>query len=200
MSTRANLVVSSLILVLFLAPFSVPAEGLENVEFCTVVGSFVSAWTAKDLGTLDSLIDPDFGFWVIRKLGVERLASRFRSIEEPLGMEEYGFAFLGTVDFEGCNPKKGPAPACSGIGEMQPLCRFGETDPEFIRVLEVNLDEAAQGSEERIRLQQGFRKVKLAAEEGAYFVSDQSWGAAFYFVRMGGQWRLLAVDMSDCSA
>jgi len=70
----------------------------------------------------------------------------------------------------------------------------------FLEVLNAGLVDAVRDSGERIRLQQELRKVKAAAQRGVYFISDAGWGAAFYFVRMGGEWRLVAVDTSDCSA
>ncbi len=200
MRIRAMLLVTNLVLALFASPLPARAEWAGEGGFCDLVEPFVSAWTTEDVATLDKLIDPSIGFWVIHKLGVARLASRFRSIGEPLAEGEHGFAYLGAVGFRGCHPERGPAPVCSGTGELEPLCRFGEAEPGFIEVLEANLDEAVQTSKERIRLRQELEEVNAAAKKGVYFISDQQWGAVFYFVRMGNEWRLLAVDTSDCSA
>lgn len=104
---RTILGVANLILVLSTSPLPATANWADGDRFCELVEPFVSAWTNRDLGRLDELIDPSVGFWVIHQLGVRSLASRFHSVEEPLELGEHGFAYLGTVGFEGCRPDAG---------------------------------------------------------------------------------------------
>lgn len=173
------------------------SDGPATPGFDRLVEQFTAAWDAKDLDRLDELIEPSIGLWVIRSIGVVREPRSFRSVEEALAEGEHGFGYLDAAGFGGCDPKPGPVPQCEDEGVMLPLCRFGTAEPAFLSVFD-DRDWPASPTPEQLE----HERALAEAVEGrqVFFLSDQHWGAAFYFVRADQGWTLLVIDMSDCAA
>jgi hypothetical protein len=198
-SLRAILIVT---VALVLRCASVPALGdsLSSASFDDFVPAFVGAWEAKQYERIDELVDSGIGFLVMYNPGVATTVRRFRSVADALEVGDHGYGYIGGVGFGDCKPKPGPVPRCSDDGLKYPGCRFGTAQPEFLEVLDAHLRDDFPTPEARQHFKEVRDRVASLVKDEVYFISDQLWGAAFYFVRSGGHWILLGVDTSDCSA
>ena len=198
----ASIAVFVVMLLAILAGTKSVAAGEEGdtESFCGFLSKFVSVWDTRDLRRLDNLLLPELGIWVIYNVGTNPIPYRFSSISEALGEGEHGFGYLGAVGFHDCGPKPGPPPHCEAEGDLQPLCRFGESKPVFLEVFDSYLRHGIGDPELQARVRKDREFLRSIAGESVRFVSDNNWGAIFYFVKTDDDWKLLVVDISDCSA
>lgn len=157
-------------------------------------------WDQRDQEAIARFVDPSLGVWVIYSFGVSRVPYHFLSLEEPLGQGEHGFGYLGGAGFGECRPEPGSPPVCGDGGVRVGGCRFGVTEPLFLQGVEDYLRSGAGKPAERARLRREGEELQRAAGDRVYFLSDEWWGAVFYFADRVDGWVLLAIDMEDCSA
>ena len=156
-------------------------------SFETFQSEFTSAWQQRSLERLDGYVSAEHGLWIIYSPGLTPLLATFTSLSEPLNEGEYGFAYLGVVGWH-CQARPGSEPKCQGEGSREPICTFGPASRRSLKDLSATRD------------RKELELLLSSLDESLHFLSDESWGAVFYFVLENRSWRLVAVDMRDCSA
>ena len=176
-------------------------QGAEREQtFAVVAQEFARTWDAGDVSAIDGLLAPGQGFWVVYNPGVAALPFHYDSVTQA--MAESSFGYFDEIRFE-CTPTSGGAPAvgnCDAAGDTDSVCQFGGARPVLHGAADhqLSLLPRDDATETRDALQNRARIVALERAD-LHFLSDANWGAVFYFSRLGGRWRLVAVDASDCS-
>ena len=170
-----------------------------NQSFSSVLTEFASAWDAQDLGRLTQFIDPDVGLWVIHSHGVLTVLSHYPDLKSALDQGPFEVGLGKLVHFNSCKTSPGPVPTCEPDGIREAQCHYGSSSPSYLGTFDHLLEGGVLESEAMPTLRTERSNLAAASGSTVHYVSDSSWGAVFYFSRSSGSWRLLVIDVFDCS-
>lgn len=156
-------------------------------DFEGFVKAFAASWDGSASETLKAVLSSTQSLWVIHSAGAHWRVTSAAAAPVYLFEDRFrdGFAHSRRFGFK-CAPSEGSAPApgnCIREEERESQCSFGDVTlshlQEFSRLLRAN----------------GEREFPVQSSK---FLSDNDWGAVFYFSRVLGHWRLRAIAALDC--
>lgn len=161
---------------------------------------FARCWDSKVAALIEPLV-VEKEFWLIYNVGVAPRAYRFRSVSEVLTSENHGFGFgyLGANVFD-CSLSWGADPGmtnCTGEDRTS-TCELGVAALDLVKVEDRQFKYHEGGADQRLHAQLRARAL-VAQRRITHFMTDDDWGGVFYFGKVGGRWKLIAVSTVDCS-